>query len=70
MRAHWQRIAIGAAILVVVIAAGVWAWRWFFPVDRRPALAAVTPLAPVTRSSNIIAPIAIALTAIRDALEK
>jgi hypothetical protein len=70
MRAHWHKIAVSAAILVVVIAAGVWAWRWFFPVDRRPALAAVTPLAPVTRSSKIIAPIAIALTAIRDSLEK
>jgi len=70
MRAHWQRIAIGAAILVVVIAAGAWAWKWLSPAYRRPTLAAVTPLAPVTRSSKIIAPIAIALTAIRDALEK
>ena len=44
--------------------------KWSGRDDRRPALAAVPPLAPVTRSSTIIMPVAIAHTAIRDALER
>src|SRR5262245_46744 len=38
--------------------------------DRRPTLAEVPPLKPVVRSSSVVTPVAIALTAIRDALEK
>jgi hypothetical protein len=36
---------------------------------RRPALAAIPPLEPVTRSSVIVAPVWVAQSAIRDALE-
>ncbi len=39
-------------------------------VERRPALVEVPPLQPVVRSSRIVTPVAIALTAIGDALEK
>jgi hypothetical protein len=39
-------------------------------VERRPALTEVPPLQPVVRSSTIVTPVAIALTAIGDALEK
>jgi hypothetical protein len=38
--------------------------------DRPPALAAVPPLPPVSRSSTIVAPAAIALSALRDAMEE
>jgi uncharacterized protein DUF4403 len=38
--------------------------------EQRPALVEVPPLKPVVRSSTIVAPVAIALTAIGDALEK
>jgi hypothetical protein len=69
MRSPWAKIAIGAVIGVAAIVAIAAAMSWLRPSDRRPALAAVTPLAPVTRSSTIIAPIAIAQTAIRDLLE-
>jgi hypothetical protein len=44
----------------------------FWPASqssRRPALSAVTPLEPVTRSSVVIAPVAVTHSAIRDALE-
>ena len=37
--------------------------------SRRPALAEVPPLPPVSRTSIIVTPTVIALTAIRDALE-
>src|SRR5262245_21056785 len=46
-------------------------WLWpSQPADRRPALAEVPPLPPITRTSVIIAPTAIALSAIRDAMER
>ncbi len=70
MHSHWRKIAIGAAIGIVAILGAAWGWKWFGLGDRRPALAAVKPLAPVTRSSKIVAPVAIALTAIRDTLER
>ena len=70
MRSHWRKIALGVVLGVVAIVAIAIGMSWFGPHDRRPALAAVPPLAPVTRSSTIIVPVAIAQTAIRDALEK
>ena len=36
-------------------------------MDRRPTLVEMPPLAPVTRSSRIVLPAVIALSAIRDA---
>jgi uncharacterized protein DUF4403 len=70
MHSHWRKIAIGAAIGVVAIIGAAWAMKWLGLGDQRPALATVPPLAPVTRSSTIVTPVAIALTAIRDALER
>jgi len=68
----WGKIGIGALIIVTVIAGAFWAMKWFAPsgVGRRPNLAAVPPLAPVTRSSVIVTPVVIKLTAIQDALEQ
>ena len=76
--APWGKIAGGALLAVVSFAAAVWAMSLFWPVastpadagDRRPALAEMPPLKPVVRSSTVVTPVAIALTAIRDALEK
>ena len=55
-------IAAGAALTAVSM-------LWPAPPDKPPVLAAVPPLQPVTRTSVVIAPTAIALTAIRDAME-
>jgi hypothetical protein len=70
MHSHWRRIAIAAVIGVVAIIGAAGAMKWLGQGDRRPALVTVPPLAPVTRSSTIVTPVAIALTAIRDALER
>jgi hypothetical protein len=72
MQLNWRKVALAAAIGVVVIAGAVWGitrvWLGGM-VAPRPALASMPPLAPVTRSSVIVAPIAITLTAIKDAVE-
>jgi hypothetical protein len=70
MNLSWRKIAIGVAIVLVAIIAVGWSMNWFGLIDRRPALATVPPLAPVTRSSTIVMPVAISHAAIRDFLEK
>ncbi|MEN3386464.1 MAG: hypothetical protein V7608_6508, partial [Hyphomicrobiales bacterium] len=55
-------VGAGAALTAVLL-------LWPAPPDRPPVLAAVPPLQPVTRTSVVIAPTAIALNAIRDAME-
>ncbi len=69
---HWGKIAIGGLIAVVSLGGAVWALQALWPgaKDRRPALAEVPPLAPAVRSSVIVTPAAIALSAIRDAMER
>ncbi len=68
-----RRIIVGAVIVIVCFVATLWAIDSFSPGgkidDKRPALAALPPLQPVTKTSSIIAPVAIANTAIRDALD-
>jgi hypothetical protein len=51
-----------AALLAVL-------FLWPAGPERKPALADSPPLQPVTRTSVVIAPAAIALSAIRDAME-
>jgi hypothetical protein len=72
MQRRWGMIIVGTLIVVIGLAGALWATRWFAPsvVDRRPKLVDAPPLAPVTRSSVIVTPAAIALTAIQDALER
>ncbi len=67
----WGKIAIGALVLVVSFGGAVWTMNLISGSGsgRRPALVEVPPLKPVTRSSVIVTPAAIALTAIRDAME-
>ena len=67
-----RRILLGGLIVVVLVVGAALAVMTFLPPsapERRPALADIPPLKPVTRTSVVIAPAAIALTAIRDALE-
>jgi hypothetical protein len=66
-----RKILLGGLILAVVLGAALFAMNWFAPSapERRPALADSPPLKPATRTSVVVAPVAIALSAIRDALE-
>ena len=68
----WGKIGVGALIIAIAVAGAFWAVKWFAQsgVGRRPTLAAVPPLAPVTRSSVIVTPVFISLAAIQDALEQ
>ena len=68
-----RTLVIGAAVVVIFFASTLWALNRFFPGnpldESKPATAALNPLQPVTRSSTIVAPVAVAALAIRDALE-
>ena len=69
------RVLIGTLIVAMSFAVSLWTMDYFWPrearePDRPPSLAEVPPLPPITRASIIIAPVAIALPAIRDTLER
>ena len=66
-----RRIVLGLAVTGVVCAAALSAFFIFAPSapQNRPVLADPPPLKPATRSSVVIAPTAVALTAIRDVLD-
>ena len=66
-----RKILLGAVVLVFGLAGALAAVLWLAPAppDRKPALAESPPLKPATRTSVIVAPTAIALSAIRDALD-
>ena len=68
-----RAILLGVAVLAVFFAGTLWALNRFFPGnpmdESRPVTAAIPPLKPATRTSTIIAPVAIAALAIRDAME-
>jgi hypothetical protein len=69
-----RRILLGAVVVAVFFSGTLWALNAFFPIGNpsdkgRPALAQMPPLQPITRTSLVIAPIAISHAAIRDALE-
>src|SRR5262249_5025836 len=68
-----MRKIVTVGLLVALIFAGALLvlnrlWPTAAP-SRQPALAAIAPLEPVTRSSVIVAPVWVAQSAIRDALE-
>src|ERR1041384_8525790 len=69
----WRTIGLGVAIVVVFYTGTLWALNIFFPADpmreSRPDLVALHPMAPVTRTSVIVAPVAVAALAIRDIME-
>ena len=68
-----RTIVLGALVIVVFFSTTLWALNRFFPSnpldESRPATAALNPLQPVTRTSVIVAPVAVAALAIRDAME-
>ena len=66
-----RKILIGAVGLAFVLVVALAAVLWFVPTvsDRKPVLADGPALQPATRTSVVIAPAAVALAAIRDALE-
>ena len=66
-----RTIVIAVSVVLVSFGGATLAMRMLAPeTDRPPALVPVPPLPPVTRSSAIVAPAAIALSAIRDAMEE
>jgi hypothetical protein len=71
--AQWRIVLLGAVVLAASFAGTLWLMDWLWPehdaTAERPPLADTPPLPPVTRSSVIVAPVAIANTAIRDILE-
>jgi len=71
MRLSWGKIAAAVLVLVVSFGGAVWTMGLFSGAGNgnRPVLVEVPPLKPVTRTSVIVTPAAIALTAIRDAME-
>lgn len=72
MRRRWVKIGLGALIVLIALVGGVLATKWFAPnvIGRRPTIVNVPPLPPVARSSVIVMPVAVTITAIKDALEK
>ena len=74
-RSHWFRLAFGAACVAAgFFAATLWALDRFLPADSgvETALAIMNPPPPlqaITRSSYVIAPVAVALSAIRSKLD-
>jgi hypothetical protein len=71
MHVPWGKIVIGALIAVAAFGGALWATNWLRPgtEGRKPVLVEVPPLAPLARSSTIVAPATVALSAIRDAME-
>jgi Domain of unknown function (DUF4403) len=68
-----RNIVLGAAAIGMAFIATILVMNLLWPTAKlqqgRPALAAVPPLQPLTGASTVLAPAAIAMTAIRDALE-
>ncbi|MBV8835199.1 MAG: DUF4403 family protein [Alphaproteobacteria bacterium] len=66
-----RRILLGGLVVAVAFVAALVLMSWLWPSapTARPPLAEMPPLKPATRTSTVIAPAAIALSAIRDALD-
>lgn len=64
-------ILLGLAALAVSFAVSLYAMNTFWPtVVQKPVLAALPPLPPVSRNSEILTPIAVSIAALRDALDR
>jgi hypothetical protein len=68
-----RHIFFGTLIVAVFFGGTLWALNTFWPAgpagQRRPALEQMAPLQPITRTSVVIAPIAVSHSAIRNTLE-
>src|SRR5882757_6007168 len=69
---HSKTILIGVAVVAVSFLISLKAMDWLAPrgTVKPPALVELPPLAPAPRSSIVMAPIAVALSAIRDAADR
>jgi hypothetical protein len=67
-----RMIAIGAGVVVLSFLVALKAMDWLLPGGSlpAPALAELPPLPPVTRSSYVVAPVVVTLSAIRDAADR
>ena len=64
-------IIIGLGIVVSSFFVSLAAMNWLWPMGvTKPALARLPPLPPVSRTSEIMTPIAVSLPALRDALDR
>jgi hypothetical protein len=67
-----RRILLGVLVIVASFAAAVAAMQWLWPgttTTSTPVLAETPPLQPITRTSVIVAPVAITISAIQEAIE-
>jgi len=69
---HLKTVLIGVAVVAVSFLISLKAMDWLAPrgTVKPPALAELPPLPPAPRSSIVMAPIAVALSAIRDAADR
>src|SRR3954469_12463126 len=69
---HLKTISIAIAVLIVSFVISLKVMDFVAPraTDRPPALAELPPLPPAPRASTVMAPIAVALSAIRDAADR
>src|SRR5947208_6556048 len=72
LRANLKTLLLAIAVLAVSFFVSLKAMDWLSPRGRvaAPVLAQLPPLPPAPRSSSIVAPVAIALSAIRDAADR
>ncbi|MGE0037015.1 MAG: DUF4403 family protein [Xanthobacteraceae bacterium] len=65
------KIAAGAMVVAVSFGGAFWVMHVMSPgAERRPALAEVPPLKPLSRASMIVTPMAVSLAAIREVIEQ
>jgi hypothetical protein len=67
-----RRILLGAIVVAAGFAGALWAMNTFWPTgmtDNRPALTELPPLKPVTYTSVVVMPVAVAHGALRAAME-
>ena len=68
-----RTIILGAVVVALFFGGTLWALNSLFPgnpmTQHRPTLTAAAPLQPVTRTSQVVAPVAVAALAIRDVME-
>jgi hypothetical protein len=69
---HLKTVLIGVAVVAVSFLISLKAMDWLAPrgTVKPPVLVELPPLAPAPRSSTVMAPIAVALSAIRDAADR
>jgi hypothetical protein len=67
-----RMIAIGVSVVVLSFLVALKAMEWLLPdgTVSAPAVAELPPLPPVTRSSYVVAPMVVTLSAIRDAADR